>query len=402
MGQIAYAAIMGRPMERTAVSYKTYTCPVQRACGGCQWLNVPYPIQLRRKQDELDELLGAFCEVDPILGMDNPLHYRNKVISPLAPGKGGKVCHGLFAQDSHRIVATGACLVEAEDAREVVATVARLAESLHLPAYDEDRKTGLLRHVVVRVSHASGECMVTLVCAGPANQRLRTLARELRKRHPQVSTVVLNTNTRVTNAVLGSKEETLLGPGFIDDTLCGLRFRISSRSFYQTNPLQTQVLYDTAMDMADLSGTQEVLDAYCGIGTIGLVAASRGAAHVLGVERNGDAVADAQGNARRNGIETAEFVKADAGDFMRGLAKQGRKADVVFMDPPRAGASPAFLKALTALAPQRVVYISCNPETQARDISHLVQARYRVRRVQPVDMFPHTPHVETVALLTRG
>lgn len=383
------------------MGYRTYSCPVRRRCGGCQWLDVPYPLQLKRKQTDLDETLGAFCKIDPIIGMENPLRYRNKSISPFAPGKGGQVQYGLFAEGSHEIVPADSCLVETEQTRAIMATVAQLVRSFKVRPYEEDRKEGLLRHVVIRASRDTREVMVTLVCAGSMFPSQRSFVNALRKRHPEVSTIVLNVNARDTNAVMGSEERVLFGRGWISDTLCGLEFRVSSRSFYQTNPLQTEVLYETAMQMASLSSTQTVIDAYCGIGTIGLVAARRGASQVLGVERNGDAVRDAVANARHNQVENARFVKADAADFMRQEAAENRTADVVFMDPPRAGASAVFLEALAALKPTRIVYISCNPATQARDVALLIEHGYRVERIQPVDMFPHTPHVETVALLTR-
>jgi len=383
------------------VGYRTFDCPVKRRCGGCQWLDVPYPLQLKRKQRALDETLGAFHTVDPIIGMDDPRHYRNKSISPFAPGKGGQVLYGLFAQGTHRIISADDCLVETEQARAVMRTVAGLVKSFKIRPYDEDRREGLLRYVAIRTSHTSGEVMVTLVCAGDMLPSQRSFVNALRKRHPEVSTVVLNVNTRDTNAVMGSEERVLFGRGWIEDSLCGLGFRVSSRSFFQTNPLQTEVLYRSAIEMAGLTGEESVVDAYCGIGTIGLIAAHEGAKEVIGIERNADAVRDAQANARHNRIGNATFVHADAGDHLREMAREGAHVDVVLMDPPRAGSTPAFLNAVASVRPRRIVYISCNPETQARDIGLLAGRHYHVDRILPVDMFPHTPHVETVCLMSR-
>ena len=273
--------------------------------------------------------------------------------------------------------------------------------------YDEDAGTGFVRHAVVRVGHRSGEVLVTLVTNGAEFPASKAFCRELVRRCPFVTTVVQNVNTRQTNVILGDEERVLYGPGFILDTLCGLSFRISSQSFYQVNAAQTEVLYDEAIRLAGLDGTQQVIDAYCGTGTIGLVAASRGAAGVIGVDSVASAIRDARANAAHNGIDNAEFMAMDAGTFMRALAAS--RADepdpaelVVFMDPPRAGSTPEFLDALAALAPARVVYISCDPATQARDIRHLARAGYEVAAVQPVDMFPHTDHIESIALLVRS
>lgn len=381
------------------MGYRTYNCDVARACGGCQWLNVPYPIQLKRKQEQVAELFGDKIEVEPIVGMDDPLHYRNKAISPIGADRRGHVVSGLFREGTHRIVASSTCLVESELARAIIGTVASLAASFRIQPYDEDRREGVLRYVQVRDSHTTGEVMVTLVVATETFPSQKRFVAELRRRHPEISTVILNVNPRDTNVVLGTRERTLFGGGFITDDLCGCSFRISSRSFFQTNPVQTEKLYSLAMGMAELSNADSVIDAYCGIGTIGIIA-SRGAGRVIGVESNADAVGDARANARHNGAGNIEFLCEDATRFLVEVARLDDKPDVVFLDPPRSGSTPAFCKALIGLAPSRVIYISCNPITQVRDIE-MLQGAYRLERVVPVDMFPHTPHVETVALLAR-
>ena len=396
-------------------------CGVSRVCGACQYVGEPYERQLERKTRFVRDL---FCEaglveaaqvgvvVADTLGMADPFHYRNKVISPFARGKRladkGKrgvrfeIQTGMYAAHSHRLVSTEGCLVENEQAKLVVKTVKQLMGKFNVEPYDEDTGTGFMRHVVVRVGHNSGEMLVTLVTNAEEFPASRSFCRELVRRCPFITTVVQNVNLRQTNVILGQREQRLYGPGFILDELCGLSFRISSQSFYQVNSAQTEVLYDTAIELADLDGAQSAIDAYCGTGTIGLVAASRGAASVVGVDSVESSIRDARENARHNGIENARFVAADATAFMRDAAAEGASCDVVFMDPPRAGSTEAFLDALCAMAPARVVYISCNPKTQVRDLAYLAARGWVVRRVVPVDMFPHTEHVETVALVERA
>ena len=381
-------------------------CRVSKQCGGCSRIDVPYNEQLAAKDEFVRNLFGCFADVEirSILGMDDPNHYRNKVTSPFAPGKRGpnggrEILTGMYAAGTHRIIQTDGCLVENEQAQQVVRAVKQIMKKHRIEPYDEDKGTGFIRHAVVRVGHESGEVLVTLVTNDDAFPNSKSFCRELVKRCPFVTTVVQNVNTRQTNVILGQQEKKLYGPGFILDTLCGLSFRISSQSFYQVNALQTTVLYDTAIRLANLDGTQTVIDAYCGTGTIGLVAAKRGAARMIGVDSVESAIRDARENARHNGVDNATFVAADAGAFMCECAEAGDKVDVVFMDPPRAGSTEVFLDALVKLRPDRVVYISCNPETQVRDVQHLVAKGYALKTVQPVDMFPHTDHVETVALL---
>ena len=369
---------------------------------------MPYVEQLKAKDERIAKLFGGFeAEVRPIIGMQDPRHYRNKVTSPFAPGKrgpkGGRdILTGMYAAGTHRIVSTDGCLVENEQAQQVVRAVRQIMLKHSIAPYDEDRGTGFMRHAVVRVGHESGEVLVTLVTNDEAFPNSKAFCRELVKRCPFVTTVVQNVNTRQTNVILGEREKRLFGPGFILDTLCGLSFRISSQSFYQVNATQTAVLYDTAIEFAALDATQSAIDAYCGTGTIGLVAAKRGAAQVIGVDSVEPAIRDARENARHNGIENARFEVADATEFMLGMAESGERVDVVLMDPPRAGSTEEFCEAVARLAPERVVYVSCNPDTQVRDLHWLAQRGYGLRVVQPVDMFPHTDHVESVALVVKA
>jgi 23S rRNA (uracil1939-C5)-methyltransferase len=390
-------------------------CPIDGQCGGCQLLIVPYAKQLRDKQLCMEnlfaDLIDETCVVRKIIGMADPTHYRNKVISPFVGvydkrARRHRILCGMYARGTHRVIDSSECLIENRIAKRIILTVRDLMPRFGVTPYDEDADTGFLRHAQVRVGHATGEVMVTLVTRDEQFPASRAFVKALVKAHPCITTVVQNVNTRQTNVIMGDKERTLYGPGFILDELCGLKFRISSKSFYQVNVVQTEELYRRAVQMAALTGTETLMDAYCGTGTIGLVAArgvdgAPGAARVIGVEERPDAVADARNNARHNGVEAAEFVAADAGEYMRDLAAQGASLDVLMMDPPRAGSTPDFLKAACTLAPKRIVYISCNPDTQARDVRYLIEHGYRVIEMQSVDMFPHTPHVENIVALVR-
>mgnify|MGYP004559020547 FL=1 len=439
----------GRSRAARRVGASDSPCPVDARCGGCKNLRVPYTKQLIDKQLRIERLFASLAPdgtISLIKGMKDPYHYRNKVISPFAPGKklpprgqdckaidprnrkaadvrgakGGKgkrsqaryeILTGMYVAGSHELVPTDKCLIENETAKKVVLAVRDIMRKHDVAPYREDTGTGFMRHVVVRVGHTSGEVLVTLVTNSDDFPSSKSFCRELIRLCPAVTTVVQNVNERQTNVILGDKERVLYGPGFILDELCGLSFRISSKSFYQVNATQTEVLYRAAMDLAGFDGTQVAIDAYCGTGTIGLVAAKSGAARVIGVDSVESAIRDARTNARHNGVENAEFVAGDATDFMCELAKEGELGAespeegaqagglVVLMDPPRAGSTEEFLRAAAALAPKRIVYISCNPETQARDVEFLDSIGYAVVAVQPVDMFPHTDHIECIVAL---
>lgn len=377
-------------------------CPIYRKCGGCQLQNMDYRRQLQWKQEFCRKLLGSFGKIEPILGMENSYHYRNKVQAAFAWDKrGGKIVSGVYQAGTHRVVPVDSCLTEDEKADEIIVSVRKLLKGFKLRPYNEDTGRGLLRHVLVKRGFQTGEIMVVLVTGTPVFTAKKHFVEELLKLHPEITTIVQNVNGGRTSMVLGTNEKVLYGPGFITDILCGCRFRISARAFYQINPVQTEVLYGRAMEFAGLTGKERVLDAYCGVGTIGIVAAKSGAAEVVGVELNRDAVRDAAANARENGLKNVRFTCGDAGAFMEEAALAGEAFDVVFMDPPRAGASREFLAALCSLAPRRVVYISCNPETLGRDLSFLRANHYRAEKLQPVDMFPHTRHVECVVRLEK-
>lgn len=377
----------------------SFSCPVSKRCGACQLLALPYSQQLAQKQRRVEQLLGSFGPVSPILGMEQPVHYRCKVQAAFGAGPRGAVVSGTYEPGSHRLVPVEDCLLEDEDAGHILASVRQLAQSFRVPVFDERTGRGLLRHVLIRKGQATGQLLVALVTAAPVFPGSRNFVRELCRLHPEITTVVQNVNGKHTSMVLGGREKVLYGKGYIEDRLCGLTFRISARSFFQVNPLQTQKLYETAMSFAALTGQETVLDAYCGTGTIALLA-SLDAGKVLGVEQNKDAVRDAVANARENQRGNVHFVCADAGQDLARRAASGLAPDVVFTDPPRAGCSDTFLGALLDAAPARIVYISCNPETLRRDLARLAAA-YRVQAIQPVDLFPHTEHVETVVSMNR-
>ncbi len=377
-------------------------CPVYRKCGGCQLQNLNYERQLQWKQDRCRKLLGHFGKIEPILGMEHPYHYRNKVQAAFAwDRRGGKIISGVYQSGTHWVVPVDSCLTEDQKADEIIVSIRKLLKAFKLRPYEEDTGRGFLRHVLVKRGFQTGEIMVVLVTGTPVFTAKKHFMEELLKLHPEITTIVQNVNDTRTSMVLGQREKTLYGPGYITDLLCGCKFRISPKSFYQINPVQTELLYGKAMEYAALTGKERVLDAYCGIGTIGLVAAKSGAGNVLGVEVNRDAVRDAITNARENQVKNIYFTCADAGEFMAAAALEGQKFDNVFLDPPRAGASKEFLEALCSLAPNKAVYISCNPETLARDLRFLQANHYKVQKIQPVDMFPHTQHIECVVQLSR-
>ena len=292
------------------------------------------------------------------------------------------------------------CLLEDQRADAIIATIRGLLKSFKIRTYNEDTGYGLLRHVLIRTAHVTGEIMVVLVLGSPVFPSKNNFVKALRKAHPEITTIVLNVNDKKTSMVLGEKETVLYGKGYIEDILCGCRFRISAKSFYQINSIQTERLYAKAMELAKLTGKERVIDAYCGIGTIGMVAAKH-AGEVIGVELNRDAVRDAVRNAKMNEMNNIRFYANDAGVFMTQMVKEGAHADVVFMDPPRAGSDEAFLASVVRLSPKRIVYISCNPETQARDMEYLTRQGYKAAEAWPFDLFPFTGHVETVCLMSR-
>ena len=374
-------------------------CPVSHRCGGCQYLDMPYPEQLRRKQAQMQSLLGKFCKVHPIHGMEDPFHFRNKVHAGFGHQKGETVS-GVYEAGTHNLVPVETCMIEDQKADEIIGTIRGLLKSFKIRTYDEDTQYGLLRHVLVRRGFATGEILVVLVSASPVFPSKNNFVKALREKHPEITSIVQNINGRGTSMVLGEKEHVLYGKGYIEDVLCGCRFRISPKSFYQVNPVQTEYLYAKAISLAGLTGQETVLDAYCGIGTIGIIAAGQ-AEQVIGVELNEDAVRDAKQNAKCNQVSNIRFYCNDATKFMMQMAASGDPLDVVFMDPPRSGSTEAFIRAVAAVKAKRVVYVSCGPETLARDLEMFRTAGYEAKGAWPVDLFPMTGHVECVVLMTK-
>jgi len=375
----------------------TFTCPVYKKCGGCQ-LDVSYKEQLSYKYRLVRGLLGRYGKVESVLGMEEPLHYRCKVSTAYGYSR-GRVITGVWQSSSGKLVTVTGCGLEDERAAAIVSDIKDLLPKYRLRTYDERDGKGYLRFTTIRVGKKTGEILVALGTGEGTYPREKDFVAELINRHPEITTVTRNVSTHRLNLLLGEKETVLHGPGFITDEVCGKKFRISARSFFQVNPVQTEKLYNTAVELAQLRGGETVIDAYCGVGTVGLIASDR-AKTVLAVEVNGDAVKNARQNVSLNNAYNVEVFLGDAGEFMEQMAEDGQTADVVFTDPPRAGCSRKFLNSLTRLMPERIVYISCNPETQARDLAILTKKGYKVARIKPVDMFPYTRHVETVVLLT--
>lgn len=379
---------------------KVTKCSVSKKCGSCQYQGVPYKEQLAAKQKRMKKLLGKFANVKPIIGMDDPFYYRNKVHAVFDRDKKGNIICGTYEAKTHKVVPIEECMIEDKISQEIIRTIRDMLKAFRIKTYDEDTGYGLLRHVLVRRGFFTDEIMVVIVIGSPIFPSKNNFVKALRKKYPQITTVVLNVNDKKTSMVLGERDIVIYGKGYIRDTLCGCTFRISPQSFYQVNPVQTEILYKTAIEYAGLGRKETVIDAYCGIGTIGLVAAKR-AKNVIGVELNPDAVRDARINAKENKITNARFYQGDAGEFMENMAENGEHADVVFMDPPRTGSDKKFMSSVIKLNPSRIVYISCGPETLARDLEYLTKHGYDVRKIQPVDMFSFTDHCENICLLTK-
>ncbi len=371
------------------------SCPYQaRRCGGCTRLSVPYAEQLTRKRRQLEKL---FDRVMPVEGMAEPWHYRNKVIAAVAHDREGLLT-GQYVYGTHYVLRQDDCLLENAVASRIVRCSRDILNAARVPAWDEDRRTGLLRYIQVRYAARTDQALVTWVTARPDFPEGPGLARALMAREPAVRGVVQNINPRPGSAVLGFEERLLAGAPVIDDEMCGLKVRLSSRAFYQVNTVQAEKLYRRALALAELRDDDTVIDAYCGLGLMGMLAARRAHA-VVGVEQNPSAVRLADRLARENGLANIRFERGDAAAVLRSRRLTG---DVVLVDPPRSGLGPAMLNALRRLAPPRIVYVSCNPVTCAADIRPLLLDGYRLSPVWPFDLFPHTDHIELVVLMSRS
>ena len=379
------------------------TCPYVKKCGGCRTIGQPYEETLRKKRAYVTKLLAPYGKVEGIAGMEDPYHYRNKVHAVFAhvwDGRRERNIAGIYREGTHKVVSVDSCLIEDGRAHPIIRDVLRLLPSFKWKVYDEDSGYGLIRHILIRTAHSTGQIMVVLVTASPMLPGKSHFVKELVRLHPEITTIVQNVNPKKTTMVLGERESVAYGKGYIEDELLGKTYRISAKSFYQINSLQTEVLYRKALEFAGLTGRERVVDTYCGIGTIALSAADR-AAEVTGVELNAQAVRDAKWNAKRNGADNVQFLQGDAGRFLTEQVRSGKRADVIFMDPPRSGSTEEFLLAADAAGPKRIVYISCEPETLARDLAFLKNLGWKAVRIAAVDMFPFTEDIESICLLER-
>ncbi len=376
------------------------TCPYVAKCGACHIGEKSYAEELAQKKELVVAHIGKYCgKINDVAGMYYPYHYRNKVHAVFGRIK-DEVVAGTYAEGTHTIIPVSDCLIEDTQASAIIRTVTELIQSFKLWVYNEDTGRGLMRHILVRKGSSTKQIMVVLVTAALEFPHKNNFVAELRRRHPEITTIVQNINDNQTTMVLGDREKTLFGQGYIEDVLLGLRFRISPSSFYQVNTAQTQVLYKKAIQAAGLTGKERVIDAYCGIGTIGMCMSSK-AGHVTGIELNAQAVKDAKANAKRNGINNIRFIAADATEYMTHMSQNGERADVIIMDPPRSGSTEAFVKSAVSLKPSRIVYVSCNPETLGRDLAWFAREGYRAQEAWPVDMFGFTGHVESIVLLSK-
>ena len=363
-------------------------------------MGTEYEKTLLDKQKKVKALLGRYINPERIIGAKNPYNYRNKVHAVIGGDNKGNIYAGTYEAGSHRIVPIDSCNIDNEKADGIIKTIAELMKSFKYRPYNEDTGRGFIRHVLIRTAHATGQIMVVLVVGDVVFPSKNNFVKALTKAHPEITTIVMNINNKRTSMVLGDREQVIYGRGYIEDELCGCRFKLSAKSFYQVNSEQTEVLYGLAMKYAHLTGRESVIDAYSGIGTIGIIA-SKHAKSVVGAELNPDAVRDSIANMKLNGCRNVRYVNEDAGEFMVREASSGKKYDVVFMDPPRAGSDKAFLDSVAKLNVPKLVYISCNPETLARDIEYISKKGYRVTKCTPVDMFPWTEGIETVVLLSQ-
>lgn len=411
-------------------------CPYFKKCGGCKYINLSYEEQLKKKEQTVSRFLKDIAEsqkikIDHIVGSEQPFYYRNKVHSVFSRDFRNKIIRGIYKEDTHKVVDVKGCLLEDKKADEIIEEVKRLLPSFKYKVYDEDTGFGWLRHVLVRcgsfennisgndknVTKTVNEYMLVLVTADVPFPGKNNFIKAIRTKFPEITTIVQNINDKRTSMVLGERNIVCFGKGFIENELLGLKFRISPNSFYQVNPSQTPKLYSKAIEFAMMQSKpaetkkaksnafdKTIIDTYCGTGTIGMCMADK-AKNVIGIELNASAVKDAISNAKNNGIKNIEFVKADATKWMQeyqGKIKENSSDYILVMDPPRSGSTEEFISAVSNAEINNVVYVSCNPETLARDLKSFIKKKYKVKKIAPFDMFPWTDHVETVCLLTHS
>lgn len=378
-------------------------CKTSKLCGGCSFCHVKYPAQLDYKKEFVQDAItriGGFknFEVSEIIGMDEPERYRNKMVFPFGKDKSGRVQYGFFRERSHDVIPVDDCLLGDEINIKILDVVKKHMEKYNIPAYDEVMHSGEVRRVFIRKSYHHDEIMVVISSNNRKIKEFEVLIENLKALDRRIVSIILNVNTKKNNLVLGNENITLYGKSTISDMLCGFKYEISPHSFFQVNPVQTEKLYKTAIDFANISKEDVVLDVYCGIGTISLYAAKY-AKKVIGVEIVPQAIENAKKNAEVNGVKNADFYASDAADAVPELIENGLRPDVVILDPPRKGSDEETLSAIASAKPERIVYVSCNPSTLARDMKFLAKIGYNPDKAVAVDMFPHTSHVECCVLL---
>ena len=378
---------------------KSISCRFKNECGGCDMTDIAYEEELSLKKKYVEGLFKGICKVDSVHGMYRPIYYRNKVHACLGQNDAGQIISGIYAKGSHRIVPVDSCMIEDQECDRIIFFIRDYLNKHKATAYDEDKKKGQYRHILVRKAFSTGDIQVILVLADPVLKGKKALIEALVKEFPAIKSIVVNINNQATSMVLSDTSKTIYGSDVIVDALLKKKFRIGPDTFYQINHDQAEKLYKKAYELADLKKTDVLVDAYCGVGTIGLCAANL-VDRVIGVELNPNSVREAKLNAKLNGIKNASFYAADAGDFLLDYVSQSKKMDVLIMDPPRSGSTEKFLDCIVKSGLKRLVYISCDPSTQARDLKYLLKRGYKMASLcYPYDMFPHTNAVETVILM---
>ena len=377
-------------------------CPVYKNCGGCSLMHMSYEAQLDFKKNRVIEALKRIggidnVNVDDTIGMMNPYFYRNKIQMPIRIDKHGNLVSGFYRERTHEVIPITKCYIENEKADQILECIKLLMHKYSISAYDEEKRKGVVRHVLIRSSYHFEEIMVVLVTNSDSFKNQEAFIKELINKEPCITTIVQNINSKDTNVILGDKEKVLFGKGYIFDSICDVKFKISAKSFYQINPIQVEKLYSLAIEKANLTKDDLLLDAYCGIGTIGLIS-SRYCKEVHGIEIVEKAIEDAKENAIINNISNAKYYSGDAGEYILNQYKKGIIYDVVIMDPARKGSDERFLSTLLETKPKKIVYVSCDPATLARDLK-ILKEKYDIVSVTPLDMFPQSYHVETIVLL---
>lgn len=392
--------VLDKILNRSEVRINSL-CPYFQDCGGCQYQHISYERELELKQDYLKDLYSSFkgIKINPINGMPSPYYYRNKCQMTYKLSKTHNVVCGFYEEGTHKIVPVTNCKIQAQKGTEVINAFNKVLTKNHIEPYNEKTKKGIIRHVLVRYGFNSKEILLVIVTNGEFFPGSKNVVKDLIKQNLGITTIVQNINSRQTSIVLGEKERVLYGPGFIYDFIGKLKFKISSKSFYQVNTIGMNMLYKKSLEMAGAKKSDILLDTYCGVGTIGLLAASS-VKQVYGVELNKDAYKDACLNARHNNIKNIEFFNDDSTKFMMKIASQNEHIDILIMDPPRDGSTDAFISAVGKLKPRKIVYVSCDPKTQVRDLFKLSNVGYHLNEIEAFDMFPRTFNLECIATLT--